>query len=59
MIEGVLEQESAAIEQYKKIIALCDGVDYVTQDLCIRSLADEETHQAQFQSYLREYRNRE
>ena len=36
--------EQGAIEQYNKIIKLCDGVDYVTQDLAITNLADEEEH---------------
>ena len=54
-IHGVIEAENAAIEQYNKIIRLCDGVDYVTQDLCIRLLADEETHRREFRGFLKEY----
>jgi bacterioferritin len=54
-IHGVIEAENAAIEQYNKIIRLCDGLDYVTQDLCIRLLADEETHRREFRGFLKEY----
>lgn len=54
-IHGVLEAENSAIEQYNKIIRLCDGIDYVTQDMCIRLLADEETHRREFRGFLKEY----
>lgn len=55
VIKGVIAAEEGAIAQYKKIIELCDGVDYVTQDLCIASLADEEEHRRDFLGYLKEY----
>lgn len=51
----MIAAEDAAIAQYKKIIQLCDGFDYVTQDLCITSLADEEEHRRDFLGYLTEY----
>ena len=54
-IHGVIEAEDAAIEQYNKIIRLCDGIDYVTQDLCIRLLADEEKHRREFRGFLKEF----
>ena len=54
-IHGVIEAENAAIDQYNKIIRMCDGEDYVTQDLCIRLLADEETHRREFRGFLKEY----
>ncbi len=54
-IHGVIEAEDAAIQQYNKIIRLCDGIDYVTQDLCVRLLADEETHRREFRGFLKEY----
>jgi len=41
VIKGVIDTEEAAIRQYNKIIKLCDGVDYVTQDLCVTALAGE------------------
>ena len=55
VIKGVIAAENDAIAQYKKIIKLCDGEDYVTQDLCIRLLADEESHRTIFEGYLKEY----
>lgn len=55
VIKGVIAAEESAIAQYRKLIDLCDGVDYVTQDLCITSLADEEEHRRTFIGYLTEY----
>lgn len=55
VIKGVIDAEDAAIAQYNKLIRLCDGIDYVTQDLCIQSLADEEEHRRDFVGYLSEY----
>lgn len=55
VIRGVIEDEAAAIEHYKKIIRETDGQDYVTQDLCITLLADEEQHLTQFQGFMKEY----
>ena len=54
-IHGVIEAEDAAIEQYNKIIRLCDGIDYVTQDLCIKLLAEEEKHHREFRGFLKEF----
>ncbi len=58
VIKGVIKAEENAIAQYKKIIELCDGVDYVTQDLCIQALSDEEEHRRDFMGYLSEYENK-
>ena len=58
VIKGVIEAEQGAIDNYRKVIALCDGEDYVSQDLCIRLLADEESHLVQFRGYLMEYEKR-
>ena len=55
VIKGVIEAENSAIEQYNKLVKMCDGVDYVTQDLVIGLLADEESHRTIFQGYLKEY----
>ncbi|MCA9074501.1 MAG: hypothetical protein KDA93_05675 [Planctomycetaceae bacterium] len=55
VIKGVITAEEGAIAQYKKIIQLCDGVDYVTQDLCIQALGDEEQHRREFLGFLAEY----
>jgi len=55
VIRAVIETEGAACAQYKKIIQATDGEDYVTQDLCIRLLADEEGHLVLFRGFLKEY----
>jgi bacterioferritin len=55
VIKAVIAAEDAACEHYKKIIRATDGEDYVTQDLCIRLLADEEEHLVLFRGYLKEY----
>lgn len=55
VIRAVIEAEEAACAQYKKIIRATDGDDYVTQDLCIRLLADEEQHLVMFRGFLKEY----
>ena len=54
-IESVIAAEEAACAHYKKIIKATDGEDYVTQDLCIRLLSDEEEHLVLFRGYLKEY----
>jgi bacterioferritin len=55
VIRGTLQAENDAIVQYKAIIKLTDGEDYVTQDLAITILSDEEGHRQQFEGYLKEY----
>lgn len=55
VIKGVIVAEEGAIAQYNKLIKLCDGTDYVTQDLCIQALGDEESHRREFIGYLAEY----
>ena len=55
VIKGVIDAENAACEQYNKIIKICDGIDYVTQDMCIALLADEEQHRREFRGFLLEY----
>lgn len=56
VIRGVIAAEEEAIEHYGKLIELCgDAHDYVTQDLCITALADEEGHRMTFAGYLKEY----
>ena len=57
VIEGVLNAENQAIEQYYAVIKVCEGIDYVTQDLAIKLVADEETHRTLFEGYLKEYQN--
>ena len=55
VIKGVIEAETGAIEHYNRIIEFTDGVDYVTQDMVIAILRDEEGHRRLFEGYLREY----
>ena len=54
VIRGVIKAEQGAIDQYQKLIDLCDGIDPVTQDLCVRLKGDEEEHRRLFQGYLAE-----
>ena len=55
VIRGVLEAETGAIEHYNRIIEFTDGLDFVTQDMVIAILHDEEGHRRLFEGYLREY----
>jgi bacterioferritin len=55
VIKGVIEAETGAIEHYNAIIEATDGVDFVTQDMVIEILHDEEGHRRLFEGYLREY----
>jgi bacterioferritin len=55
VIKGVIEAEEGAIAQYKKIIEISDGRDYVTQDMAIELLSGEEEHRREFIGFLKEY----
>ena len=55
IIKGVIKAEEDAIAQYNKLIKLCDGVDYVTQDMVIGILGGEEDHRREFIGFLKEY----
>jgi bacterioferritin len=59
VIRGVIAAEEAAVEQYEKIIRLCDDVDFVTQDMAIDLLRDEQEHRRQFVGFLSEYERKE
>ncbi|RYZ50044.1 MAG: rubrerythrin [Sphingobacteriales bacterium] len=59
VIRGVIAAEEGAISQYEKIIELTDGVDFVTQDMVITILADEQEHRRQFVGFLTEYERSE
>jgi bacterioferritin len=54
VIRGVIEAETGAIEHYNRIIEETDGVDWVTQDMVIAILHDEEGHKRLFEGFLRE-----
>lgn len=55
VIQGVIAAEEAAIATYNELIQACDGLDYVTQDLAITILGDEEEHRREFLGFLREF----
>lgn len=55
VIRGVIQAEEAAIAHYNDIIRMCDGRDYVTQDLVIGILSGEEDHRREFLGFLKEY----
>jgi len=57
VIEGVVAAEHEAIDHYRQIIRDVEGQDFVTQDLCIKLLAEEEAHRTQFEGFLKEYRS--
>ena len=54
IVRGVIEAETGAIEHYNRIIEVTDGVDWVTQDMTIAILHDEEGHRRLFEGFLRE-----
>jgi bacterioferritin len=54
VIRGVIAAESGAIEHYNRIVEFSDGVDWVTQDMVIQILHDEEGHRRLFEGFLRE-----
>jgi bacterioferritin len=53
VVKGVLAAENDAIKLYNEIIKACDGKDWVTQDLAINLLADEEKHRCLFEGFLK------
>lgn len=55
VIRGVIEAEQGAIDHYTRIIKACEGADYVTQDMVVKILTDEEGHLRQFEGFLKEY----
>lgn len=55
VIKAVIAAESAAVDHYRSIIKATDGEDYITQDMCIQLMADEEEHLVLFQGFLKEY----
>jgi bacterioferritin len=55
VIKGVIDAEQGAIAHYNKIVKVCDGVDYVTQDMVVTILGDEQDHLREFEGFLKEY----
>jgi bacterioferritin len=57
VIKGVIQAESGAIAHYTKIIEETDGIDWVTQDMVIDVLHDEQGHRRLFEGFLREFQS--
>jgi bacterioferritin len=55
MTRGVIFAQETAIAQYQKIIKLCDGVDFVTQDLIVTLVSDEREQRQRFVGFLAEH----
>ena len=55
IIKGVIDAERGAIDHYTKLIKKVEGMDYVTQDMVIGILADEQDHLREFEGFLKEY----
>ncbi|MFP4224465.1 MAG: ferritin-like domain-containing protein [Phycisphaeraceae bacterium] len=55
VIQGVIDAEEGAIDQYQKIIEMTEEVDMVTQDMCIGLKGDEEEHRREFLGFQREW----
>ena len=55
VIKGVIAAETGAIEHYNRIVEATDGVDWVTQDMLIAILHDEQRHRRLFEGFLREF----
>lgn len=55
VIRGVIKAEEEALAHYRSIAQLTEGDDYVTQDLVVTIMSDEEGHRQTFQGYLKEY----
>jgi bacterioferritin len=55
VIKGVIQAEEEAIAHYRRAAQLCEGDDYVTQDLVITIMGEEEAHLQQFQGFLKEF----
>ena len=55
VVKGVIEAEKHAIDFYNRIVAFCEGLDLVTQDMVIAILRDEEGHLRLFEGFLREF----
>ncbi|REJ90864.1 MAG: rubrerythrin [Planctomycetota bacterium] len=51
VVDGVIEAESEAIAHYRLIVETTDDFDFVTQNLAIKLMADEEQHCRQFEGF--------
>lgn len=56
VIAGVLDAEREAVSVYRQLVEVAaENDDYVTEDLAIALLEDEENHFAEFRDYAEEY----
>jgi len=55
VIKGVIDAERGAIDHYNKVIAACEDIDPVTEDMVIAILRDEQGHMREFEGFLKEY----
>jgi bacterioferritin len=55
VIKGVIDAERSAIRFYNELIEAADQIDWVTQDMVIEILRDEQGHLRLFEGFLREY----
>ncbi len=54
VVKGVIDAEKEAIALYEKIIDLADDADdYVTEDMAIQILGDEQHHLREFEGFLK------
>lgn len=51
VVDGVIEAETEAIAHYRRLAEATDGFDFVTQDLVIGLMADEEQHHRRFEGF--------
>jgi len=57
VIQGVIAAEEEAVAGYKKLIRAAREVDdYVTEDVALTNLGDEEKHLVLFRGFLKEYK---
>jgi bacterioferritin len=55
VIKGVIEAERSGIEFYNELIEAADQVDWVTQDMVVDILRDEQAHLRLFEGFRGEY----
>jgi bacterioferritin len=53
IVQGVIDAENEAINGYKQIAQMAEGEDFVTHDLAVRLMGDEEKHLSEFKGYLK------
>ncbi|MGB1260226.1 MAG: ferritin-like domain-containing protein [Akkermansiaceae bacterium] len=54
VVKGVVLAEESAIQHYRLLVEMTEGVDLPTQDIAVQLLAEEEMHRRQFAGILAE-----